>query len=271
MKNKYIAIIYKGCIDNESVREIHKKLYKETIENKYLLGFMIKLSNKAKKLVSGHRVMINGVSIDKNNPHLEPDNTGIAAALLSLFLKMDNKAKHIINHEVDKEAERDKLDRLDWFIDKSRKNNEWFYLASSHNDCAADHKDWQGRLYVDEKAPQEVIDYAKKRGLYTLQWVLGSPVWFVTRPNCRHYFVSLNKKQVKGKTDEKLKKRYHTHTEIGRKDLQTPRRTALNEYKDRLKMLLGMYKEYPTQELKIKINKTRLLVEKWENYSYNKK
>jgi len=231
---------------------------------------MMKLTNKAKKLSEGKSVMINGVSIDKNRPRLQdmasigkPENAmdGIADTLLSLFLKMDEKAKHIINHETGKNAEKSKLDALDSFIDSSRNKKEWFYLASSHNDCAADHVKYQGRLYVDDRAPDEVIEYAKKRGLYTLQWVLGSPAWFVTRPNCRHYFVSLPLKAVKGKSDKKLAKRYKTHSEEGNREFQTPRKMALEEYEDRLRMLLEMYRIHPTRELKIKIDKTRLLIE----------
>lgn len=243
----------------------------ETIENKYLLGFMMKLTIKAKKLTEGKRVMINGVSIDKSNPRLQGADDSISDVLLSLFLKMNDKIKHVINHEIGKTAENTKLTVLNDFIDRSRKKNEYFYLASSHSDCAKDHVKYQGRLYVDNNAPDYVINYAKSRGLYTLQWVLGSPAWFVTRPNCRHYFVSLSLAQVMGRTDKKLIKKYKTHSDIGNREFQTPKSIAIDEYKDRLRMLIGLYNVRPSKELKIKINKTRLLIEKWEDYVYNKK
>ena len=139
-------------------------------------------------------------------------------------------------------------------------------MASSHNDCAADHKPYQGRLYVDEKAPKEVIDYAKSRGLYTVQWVMDGPAWFITRPNCRHYFVSLKLDQVKGKSDKKLTKKYKTHSVEGNRDFQTPRSRAIEEYTDRLRMLKSLYWEHKTQKLKNEIVKTELLIKKWKNY-----
>ena len=253
LKNKYFGIIYKGCIANDPVRKIHKALYDATINtkapyrDKVLLAFAIKLTNKAKKVGA--------------------DGTGLLAiALLNLFKKDESnaKAKKIINHQVSVEAEKEKLGQLDQFIDKSRDKGEWFYLASSHNDCAKDHKPYQGRLYVDAKAPKEIIDYAHDRGLYTLQWVMDAPAYFITRPNCRHYFVSLSIDQVRGQTLKVLRKRHHTHSKVGNRDFQTPPKAAVEEYEDRLKMLRELYRQYPTESLKAEILKTKLLLDKWK-------
>lgn len=254
LKNKYFAIIYKGCLNNQTAREIHKQLYQATInekpiyQDKYLLGFAIKLSNKAKK--------INADSLSL-----------LAIALFDLFSqeKSNDKAKKVINHQVDNNAEQEKLNEFDNFVNISRKNEEWFYLASSHNDCAEDHKPYQGRLYVDNKAPNEIIDYARKHNLLTMQWVTGKPVWFITRPYCRHYFVSLTLEQVENKSLKKLKRKYKTHTAVGNLDLQTPAKRALAEYEDRIKWLRALYREYPSNKLKNEISKTALLIKKWKN------
>lgn len=213
-----------------------------------MLGFAIKLTNKAKK--------VSAAGLDL-----------LAVALLDLFNreKSNDKAKKVINHQIDTAAEEEKLDTLDNFIDNSRKNGEWFYLASSHNDCAEDHKAYQGKLYVDNKAPEDIIEYARKRGLYTMQWVTGKPVWFVTRPYCRHYFVSLRLDQVKDKSLKKLKNKHKTHSKVGNLDLQTPAKRALAEYEDRLRWLRSLYREFPSRKLKIEIDKTALLVKKWKN------
>lgn len=221
---------------------------KPVYQDKYLLGFAIKLTNKAKK--------INASGLDL-----------LAVALLDLFMrdKSNDKAKKIINHRVDNEAEKTKLSRLDDFIDKSRDNKQWFYLASSHNDCAEDHKAYQGRLYVDNKAPKDIIEYAKSRNLYTMQWVTDKPVWFVTRPYCRHYFVSLSLDQVQNKSLKKLKNKYKTHSKVGNLDLQTPAKRAVEEYTDRLRLLKALYREFPSQKLKNEINKVDLLLKKWKN------
>ena len=254
MKNKYFAIIYKGCINNDTAKQIHKQLYQATInekpvyQDKFLLGFAIKLSNKAKK--------INAAGLDL-----------LAVALLDLFIrdKSNEKAKKVINHRIDTAAENQKLEKLDDFIKDSKENNKWFYLASSHNDCAEDHKPYQGRLYVDRDAPEEIIDYARSRGLYTMQWVTGKPVWFVTRPYCRHYFVSLSLDEVKNKSLKKLRHKNKTHTKVGNLDLQTPAKRAVEEYTDRLKLLRALYREFPSRKLKNDINKTELLIKKWKN------
>lgn len=220
---------------------------KPVYRDKYLLAFAIKTANKAKK-------------VSANN---------IPALALALFSMMktthaNDKAKKIINHQVGVEAEKRKNDRLDQFIVDSRSKGEYFYLASSHNDCAEDHKPYQGRLYVDAKAPQDVIDYAKSRGLYTLQWVMDAPAWFITRPNCRHYFVTLTLDQVRGKSLKRLRQKHKTHSNQGNRDFQTPAKAAVEEYEDRLKMLKALYREYPTPTLKAEITKTELLIKKWK-------
>lgn len=250
LKNKYFAIIYKGCLRGENARKIHKSLYDATISgkkqyaDKFLLGMMIKTTNRAKKL-----------KIDDNLPIL----------LLDLFKKTNENAKKLINHDTQKIAEEEKQDVIKETIEENRDNGRWFYLASSHVDCAKDHLAYQGRLYVDEKAPDDVIDYARSRGLYTVQWVMDSPAWFITRPNCRHYFVGLTLDEVNKKSLKRLKKKYKTHKREGDRDFQTPRRAAIEEYEDRLHMLRALYREHPTQKLKDEILKTEMLINKWKN------
>lgn len=232
------------------MRKIHKALYDATINrktvyaDKYLLAYAIKLSNKAHKI--------------------DADSGILAVALLDLFKANNDKAKKVINHQVQRGAEEEKNSAINDFIKSSRDNGEWFYLASSHNDCAKDHVPYQGRLYVDEKAPKEAIDYARSKGLYTVQWVMGDPAWFITRPHCRHYFVSLTLDQVRGKSNKALKRKYKTHSDIGNKDFQTPPKAAVAEYEDRLKMLKALYREHPSDKLKAEILKTKLLLDKWK-------
>lgn len=256
LKNEYFAIIYKGCLNGDTAKKIHKALFDATINkksqyrDKYLLGFAIKLSNKAKKV---------------------PGESGaiLAVALFNMFhkQKMNDKAKKIINHQIEVEAEKEKEGAIRDFMDASRKNGEYFYLASSHGDCAEDHKAYQGRLYVDEKAPEDAIKYAHDRGLYTVQWVMGKPAWFITRPHCRHYFVSLTEEQVRGKTLKKLSHKYKTYTKKGNMDFQTPAKAAIAEYEDRLRMLRALQEVYRTQRLKDEILKTELLLKKWKKIS----
>lgn len=232
------------------IRKIHKALFDETIRSgpkdadKVLLAMAIKAANKARKY---------------------PADT-MADMIVALFLRQSNDlAKKIINHDTQERAERDKSRVMDDFVQENRTNGKWFYLASSHDDCAKDHEDWQGKLYVDDKAPAEVIEYARSRGLYTLQWVMDRPVWLITRPNCRHYFVAMGIREVKRSTITKLKKRHKTHTREGDREFQTPRHAMVEEYTDRLRMLRALYREHPTEKLKKEIQKAELLVKKWKN------
>ncbi len=254
LKNKYFAIIYKGCLQKDSVKKIHKALYDATINtkpqyaDKFVLGMFIKFSNKAKKV--------------------QADGSGLlAVALLDLFTKqkMNDKAKKLINYEVTKEAEKQKDVVIQDFIKDSRSQGKYFYLASSHNDCAKDHLAYQGKMYVDNKAPEDIIEYARQHNMKTLQWVMVEPVWFITRPNCRHYFVSLSIQDIERKSLKKLRRKYKMHSNEGDRDFSTPAKVALEEYQDRLKMLRALYAEYPTLKLKKEIEKTELLVKKWKN------
>lgn len=210
---------------------------------------MIKLSNKAHKLSA-------------------PNGELLSALLLKTF--SNETAKKLINHEVTKRAEQRKGEAIDGFIEGSRKRSEWWYLASSHYDCADDHKPYQARLYIDEKAPEEELKQARSMGIYTVQWVMGGPAWFITRPNCRHYFVSLTSDKVKNKSVKSLIKKYKTHSIEGDYTLKTPRRIAIEEYTDRIRYLRALYREYPTKHLKTEINKAEMLLEKWKDYKYNK-
>lgn len=209
---------------------------------------MIKITNRAKKIQA-------------------KDEGLLAIALFDLIHKahINDKAKKLINHDTQVIAENKKLEIIDDFIEDNRDNGKWFYLASSHSDCAKDHLPYQGRLYVDEKAPEDVIQYAKSRGLYTVQWVMDAPAWFITRPNCRHYFVGLSEGDVRGKTLRRLRRKYKTHTREGDRQFSTPRKIAIDEYQDRLRMLRALYREYPTDKLKNEVVKTEMLLKKWKN------
>ena len=253
LKNRYFAIIYGSTLRGEPIRKIHRRLYDETVKRKpeyidrHLLAMALKLANRAAKV---------------------PGDGGLLAAALFDMIHQshaDEKARKLIDHDARSAAEKEKAGLLERSIEENREKGRWFYLASRHADSAADHKDWQGRLYVDSEAPEEAISYAAARGLRTLQWVMGDPVWFVTRPNCRHYFVALTEDEVRRKPLKKLERRYKTYTKEGDREFQTPARRALEEYEDRLRMLRALNREYPLKKIEKEIQKTELLVKKWKN------
>ena len=246
-------------MSGETAKRIHKRLYDETIRDKpqyadkFLLGMMMKTANKAKKLP-------------------QKDEGALAEAIFALIWdsKISDKAKKLINHDTQKIAEAEKEAIISDFVQKNRAEGKWFYLASSHDDCAKDHLPYQGRMYVDEKAPDSAIQFAKSRGWGTVQWVMGSPAWFITRPNCRHYFVGVTEAEVRKKPTKRLKRKYHTHEKEGDRAFQTPKRAAIEEYSDRLRLLRALYRERPTERMKKEIGKAEMLLRKWRAVSENR-
>lgn len=198
--------------------------------------------------------------VDNTYKRAKKINTGqpkdeLALGLVLLFSKMgyDYKATAIINQHVRDLDDKAKLNLLkDMLKDKEKP----FYMASWHKDSAKDHAPYQGKLYYDERATGADLDYARENGLQTLQWVTGKPVWFVTRPYCRHYFVQYSLEEVKRGVKPQTRK-------VGNRALQTPARSTLEFYLDRLEQLDGLYRVFPIPRLKHQIDKTKLLIKKW--------
>lgn len=71
-----------------------------------------------------------------------------------------------------------------------------FYVCSKHIKPAEDHKDYQGKIYVDrfwrtkvDKGLYRAISaYIKNHQVVTIQEIMGPPVYMTTRPYCKHYF-----------------------------------------------------------------------------------
>ena len=215
---------------------------------------MMKLSNRVKKLDKGAGQYYGDGGLDI-----------LAVAILSLFSKqaVNYNASKIVHSEVRKYESEQKIEILDNEWKNNRKNGRLFYIASSHKDSAKDHEPWQGKIYVDRfwhnyDYDGKIGEFIRENNIRTVQWVTGAPVYFITRPNCRHYFTTHTVEEVLN-GEFKIPKR-----KIGDKRLQTPRDANLQYYEDRLRLLTTMYRKYPTPNLKRQIDKTRLLVSKWK-------
>jgi hypothetical protein len=81
-----------------------------------------------------------------------------------------------------------------------------FVMCSKHYPVAADHKDWQGKLYVNQgwrnmvsgSEYRAVNEYVKENGIITIQSVMKNPPYLITRPNCRHKLVKVPVSAVLG-------------------------------------------------------------------------
>ena len=253
-KNQYLSIIYNDTIKHKPIREIHRDLLKATINpNKVLLGYMMKLANRAKKLDKGA------------GQYYESGLDVLAIAILDLYSRraINYQASKIVHYEVRKFESEQKVETLENAWKENRMNGRIFYVASRHKDSAKDHEPWQGKLYVDRywhnyDTDGKLTKFIRDNDIRTVQWVTGAPVWFITRPNCRHYFTTHT-------IDEVLNGKYKIPThKIGDRRLQTPADANLQYYEDRMKLLVSMYKKYPTPNLKRQIDKNKILIAKWK-------
>lgn len=89
---------------------------------------------------------------------------------------------------------------------QGRANCQVFFLSSSHSNPACGHADYQGRIYVDrfwkktlEPYPtirKQVAAYIRNHDIMTVQAVCKEPVFLVTRPYCKHFFVGVSVDEV---------------------------------------------------------------------------
>lgn len=103
------------------------------------------------------------------------------------------------------------VDIKDNLVDSGREAGVIFYITSYYGDCAKDHAEWQGKIYVDDQwesiAPKDRLDeigsYIKANDIKTVKYITDGDVKLTTRPNCRHYFMPIGIDEVLGAKTEK--------------------------------------------------------------------
>ena len=81
-------------------------------------------------------------------------------------------------------------------INIGRDTGAIFYICNFLGDCAPDHVEMQGRIFVDKawrsNAPEDKIEdienYISYHNILTIQEVSENKPYLTTRPNCRHFF-----------------------------------------------------------------------------------
>lgn len=189
-------------------------------------------------------------------------------AKMAFLLVKKNKPYEKVRIEYGK-----KLNEIDYrgkemLIDDALKSG-LFFLVSKHDDCAKDHEDYQGKIYVNEnwrsmtKDPR-VAMYISTNRIRTFQWVTGKPVYMITRPYCRHYFREVSANEVLSNSVNALLNKHHMHEKEGERGVSQTLPSRMAElYLDRLDYLSEMYKVSPCEELQNYINKTVFLIHKW--------
>lgn len=281
-RNEYISVIYYGLMKQKTLKDIHKDIQKVTDANKKegidttpLIHYVYNLCDKTKKrmdivLPSGATDLIIAEWLYRRFHHRQ------------VFTDTNS----IIYEYAKKVEEKDKTGALREELRSAREEHKIFYLASSHKDCAIDHQDYQGKIYVDEnwkkyvdeKDFADVSQFIIMNNIQTFQWVIGKPVWLITRPNCRHYFKAMTTSDVLTKDAKTLIRNHKMSHKKGNKITQTLKYdrkdmrkenviNLIRKYEERLDFHKSLYERNKrVQILKRAIEKDKLLIKKWKEY-----
>ena len=192
----------------------------------------------------------------------ETDGIILATLLMKRFekLKVYERFIKLVNIEVRNKEASVKERIIKQFTSYGIENREHFALVSKHLDSAIDHLDYQGKLYLLTNDLQESeLLLARRLGINkTLASVMHDKPYLITRPNCRHYFITLSESDIGSKSVDTLLKENKMITKVGSrviKNLRNNTSIKLNYYKE-------LYKVKKTPYLAKRIKKLKELVEK---------
>lgn len=145
-----------------------------------------------------------------------------------------------------------------------------FFLCSTHKNPAKDHADWEGKMYFDENWENQdwtdadrarIEAYIRNHSLKSIQWVTGEPVYLITRPNCKHFMISVPIEDVMKSSVKALlrRKKLFMKDEIP----ATPELLAYRRYYERHKIETDLYELIGGDELQKDMESSRRLMEKY--------
>lgn len=185
------------------------------------------------------------------------------------------KERNQVAMSVDYRAKHDAIWGRDGIIQDARSRaNEGgyspFFLASAHPQPAKDHAAWEGKMYFDADWEKFVTDastvssiksYIRNHHLRTVQWVVGEPVYLVTRNNCKHYLTNIPIEEVLHSSRKALLKRHKMY--MADEEPITPAIRAYRAYYERYKTDLALNKLIKAEELQVDMKKDHQLLKKW--------
>lgn len=192
----------------------------------------------------------------------ETDGIILATLLMKRFekLRVYQRFISLVNQEVRNKEASVKERVIRQLTSYGIENREHFALVSKHLDSAIDHIDFQGKIYLLTNDLQESeLLLANKLGINkTLSSVMHDKPYLITRPNCRHYFITLSESDIGSKSVDTLLKENKMITKVGSrviKNLRNNTSIKLNYYKE-------LYKVRKIPYLAKRIKKLKELVEK---------
>lgn len=133
-----------------------------------------------------------------------------------------------------------------------------FYVANEFADCADDHRDYQGKVYYDERYRDfnlidEIKDrigaYIRSKQLLSIQSVRDGEPFFTTRPNCRHTITPIAIDEVlDGKVEDfkdqkNLKEGSYRKEEYELTKQQRYNERQIRKYKSRVEYYKNLYEK----------------------------
>lgn len=192
----------------------------------------------------------------------ETDGIILATLLMKRFekLRVYQRFISLVNQEVRNKETSVKEKVIRQLTSYGIENREHFALVSKHLDSAIDHINYQGKIYLLTNDLQESeLLLANKLGITrTLASVMHDKPYLITRPNCRHYFITLSESDIGSKSVDTLLKENKMITKVGSrviKNLRNNTSIKLNYYKE-------LYKVRKIPYLASRIKKLKELVEK---------
>lgn len=192
----------------------------------------------------------------------ETDGIILATLLMKRFekLRVYQRFISLVNQEVRNKETSVKEKVIRQLTSYGIENREHFALVSKHLDSAIDHINYQGKIYLLTNDLQESeLLLARKLGIdRTLASVMHDKPYLITRPNCRHYFITLSESDIGNKSVDTLLKENKMITKVGSrviKNLRNNTSIKLNYYKE-------LYKVRKIPYLAKRIKKLKELVEK---------
>lgn len=211
-----------------------------------------------KKCLNLARFLVNKLKQDTQ----ETDGIILATLLMKRFekLRVYQRFISLVNQEVRNKEASIKERIIKQLTSYGIENREHFALVSKHLDSAIDHQDFQGKIYLLTNDLQESeLLLANKLGITrTLASVMHDKPYLITRPNCRHYFITLSESDIGSKSVDTLLKENKMITKVGSsviKNLRNNTSIKLNYYKE-------LYKVRRVPYLASRIKKLKELVEK---------
>lgn len=310
LRNRYIAAIYGGLSKRKTAKQIHKDLWDMTMKSRYqsraMLSYAMSIASKAEKRIpkesesgSAAFALLPFALLDAQRKRTIGDRKAVSIIIFDFLdkRKATSNMSKIINAEADKVESQSKEQAIkdEFAYNRGLESPKVFYLASEHKDSAEDHEPYQGKIYIDEEWRSVISDreekarissFLQRRKVKTVQWLMGKPVWFITRPNCRHYIKPISTDDVLGKSRSALIKENDMSSAIGdREYLQTIKHATsrdwyeevrnaellLEKYKERLTLHEAMSKQQDNPLLSEAIRKDRILIRKWEDFIREKR